>query len=349
MDVLELQSACKERGMRASGLSEKRLRHQLEQWLDLSLSENIPPSLLLLSRTLYLPEDLAPTAQIAATISALPESAVDSAATQIGEREGKVRNVNRLELIKGEQRKIEEEAAEEVDEAEKKEAAAAVQEQVAEKDVPLDSPPVAAAEQSAKDVAAAVAQSRDVEELIDRAPVLTDTAKELGKPDEKKKEEEGGEISTHDLSDLKTAIVNVGKVDSTEEEISDLKRELLDYEEDVEELKFIKADAGRFDLQESKGARRLFAKVNHMLDNVDALVGSLEAEGKAIEETMKEEDGGGQPKEEEKIVTINELIDAVQKLQETPDSSRVEQIAKVGVLIRDLFVLVQHAVTLSGS
>ena len=72
----------------------------------------MPPSLLLLSRTLFLPDTLEPKAKIAATISALPESAASATSAQIGEREGKIRNVVRLEQIKEEQRKIEEEEAE---------------------------------------------------------------------------------------------------------------------------------------------------------------------------------------------------------------------------------------------
>jgi predicted ATP-dependent serine protease len=74
----------------------------------------VPPSLLLLSRTLYLPETTQPQAQIAATISALPESAASATSAQIGEREGKIRNVVRLEQILQEQRKIEEEEAEQL-------------------------------------------------------------------------------------------------------------------------------------------------------------------------------------------------------------------------------------------
>ena len=48
--------------------------------------------------------------QLAATISALPESAATATKAQIGEREGKIRNVERLEQIKEEQRKINEES-----------------------------------------------------------------------------------------------------------------------------------------------------------------------------------------------------------------------------------------------
>lgn len=58
LSILELQQACRARGMRALGLSEYRLKQQLAQWLELSLNEKIPPSLLLLSRTLFLPEDV---------------------------------------------------------------------------------------------------------------------------------------------------------------------------------------------------------------------------------------------------------------------------------------------------
>ncbi|XP_067879354.1 LETM1 domain-containing protein LETM2, mitochondrial [Heterodontus francisci] len=54
LTVSELQTACRARGMRSLGLTEKRLREQLTQWLELHLKENVPPSLLLLSRAMYL-------------------------------------------------------------------------------------------------------------------------------------------------------------------------------------------------------------------------------------------------------------------------------------------------------
>ncbi|KAG6932189.1 leucine zipper and EF-hand containing transmembrane protein 2 [Chelydra serpentina] len=54
LSVSELQSASRARGMRSLGLTEEQLKEQLSQWLDLHLKENVPPSLLLLSRALYL-------------------------------------------------------------------------------------------------------------------------------------------------------------------------------------------------------------------------------------------------------------------------------------------------------
>uniref|UniRef100_A0A3Q3WSA1 Letm1 RBD domain-containing protein n=1 Tax=Mola mola TaxID=94237 RepID=A0A3Q3WSA1_MOLML len=59
MSVSELQAACRSRGMRSLGLTTDQLRLQLQQWLDLHLKENVPPSLLLLSRAMYL-TDLKP-------------------------------------------------------------------------------------------------------------------------------------------------------------------------------------------------------------------------------------------------------------------------------------------------
>ncbi|TSM12564.1 LETM1 domain-containing protein LETM2, mitochondrial [Bagarius yarrelli] len=59
MNVAELQAACRSRGMRSLGLTTDQLRGQLQQWLDLHLKENVPPSLLLLSRAMYL-TDLKP-------------------------------------------------------------------------------------------------------------------------------------------------------------------------------------------------------------------------------------------------------------------------------------------------
>ncbi|XP_054853142.1 LETM1 domain-containing protein LETM2, mitochondrial [Eublepharis macularius] len=56
LSVSELQSACRARGMRSLGLTAEQLKEQIKQWLDLHLRENVPPSLLLLSRALYLTE-----------------------------------------------------------------------------------------------------------------------------------------------------------------------------------------------------------------------------------------------------------------------------------------------------
>ncbi|CAH2275178.1 LETM1 domain-containing LETM2, mitochondrial isoform X1 [Pelobates cultripes] len=67
LTVVELQSASRTRGMKSLGLTEDQLKEQMSQWLDLHLKENVPPSLLLLSRAFYLtdvkPKSILPVKQ----------------------------------------------------------------------------------------------------------------------------------------------------------------------------------------------------------------------------------------------------------------------------------------------
>jgi len=54
----ELREACRERGMRSTGLSKDAYRAALQQWLDLSVLKNVPISLLIMSRTFYLHDEM---------------------------------------------------------------------------------------------------------------------------------------------------------------------------------------------------------------------------------------------------------------------------------------------------
>uniref|UniRef100_A0A3P9I1K5 Leucine zipper-EF-hand containing transmembrane protein 2 n=1 Tax=Oryzias latipes TaxID=8090 RepID=A0A3P9I1K5_ORYLA len=80
LSVSELQAACRSRGMRSLGLTTDQLRQQLQQWLDLHLKENVPPSLLLLSRAMYL-TDLKPKAPVIPPVPKLEVRPVPLTAT----------------------------------------------------------------------------------------------------------------------------------------------------------------------------------------------------------------------------------------------------------------------------
>lgn len=109
--------------MRAYGMPEHRLREQLLQWLDLSLNQKVPPSLLLLSRALMVPETIPMSDKLKATISALPDSVVARTKGAIGEKEGASDHRTNIEIIKLEEETIEEERREriEIEAKEKKE------------------------------------------------------------------------------------------------------------------------------------------------------------------------------------------------------------------------------------
>uniref|UniRef100_A0A6G1SDS0 LETM1 and EF-hand domain-containing protein 1, mitochondrial n=1 Tax=Aceria tosichella TaxID=561515 RepID=A0A6G1SDS0_9ACAR len=116
LTVSELQAACRARGMRALGVPIERLQEQLAQWLELSLNEKIPPSLLLLSRALFVPENIPTSEQLKVTIQSLPELAGTEVQYNIGELEGRVDNKTKLEFIKREEEEIKrEELQEEVE------------------------------------------------------------------------------------------------------------------------------------------------------------------------------------------------------------------------------------------
>lgn len=112
LTTTELQAASRSRGMRAYGLSDNHLRSQLHEWINLSLNEKVPPSLLLLSRAMMLPENVPTAEKLKASISSLPEAAAVQTRAAIGEREGKIDNKTQIEIIRDEQRKIKEEAEE---------------------------------------------------------------------------------------------------------------------------------------------------------------------------------------------------------------------------------------------
>ncbi len=81
------------------------------QWLELHLHQQIPASLLLLSRALYIPEDV-PTA-LKTTLSSLPESIVEETEVLVADTLGEiVDNKVRLEVLRQQEELIKEEAAE---------------------------------------------------------------------------------------------------------------------------------------------------------------------------------------------------------------------------------------------
>ncbi|XP_021573691.1 LETM1 and EF-hand domain-containing protein 1, mitochondrial isoform X2 [Carlito syrichta] len=110
LNVKELQSACRARGMRALGVTEDRLRDQLKQWLDLHLHQEIPTSLLILSRAMYLPDTLSPADQLKSTLQTLPEIVAKEAQVKAAEVEGEqVDNKAKLEATLQEEAAIQQE------------------------------------------------------------------------------------------------------------------------------------------------------------------------------------------------------------------------------------------------
>ncbi|XP_068220539.1 mitochondrial proton/calcium exchanger protein isoform X2 [Palaemon carinicauda] len=313
MAVWELQQACRARGMRAYGLSKERLQSQLNLWLDLSLNEKVPPSLLLLSRTLYLPENVRPSDTLAATISTLPEEVATRTKAAIGKREGKIDNLTRLEVIKAEERKIEED---------KKELERVLGDKKKKEEV----------------VRKKAEEKIDKEELLDEAPVVKDKAEVLSEEIPKQVQETvpikpPAELTPEDLKDVEGALETLGvekkKYIIEEKELSELKTELADYQEDIEDFTAALIEAGidKKELRESKAAKRLFIRVNKMLNRMDPLLDVLSKE-KAHRQKIVDA-GKAKAQEKEEIVNLEELAKHMSYICHTPDTSKVEMIRDV--------------------
>lgn len=301
----ELQQACKARGMRAYGVSEERLRKELRNWLDLSLNEKVPPSLLLLSRALMVPEHVPTTYKLKATISALPEEIVTTTKAAIGEKEGKLDFKAKAEAIKLEEKQIKEEK-QEMQEAEK------------EKEI-LE------------------AKKREKEELLDKAPTISieaepvkvDTAPVLIVDTPKPKSEEG--LSSKDIEAIEDALENLAQQKKSllleKESIQELKAELLDYSEDVKEMDEI-VKTKQADLKLTKGARRLYRAVNNMISKLDAALVELESKEKVLKTTLEQTKSEPQ-KAKEQLIQIDELMHSIKSLQKVPDDAKLKLIQDV--------------------
>lgn len=202
----ELQSACRARGMRAYGMSKDKLKIQLQEWINLSLNERVPPSLLLLSRALMLPEHVPTSDKLKATISALPESIIAQTKAAIGERQGKIDNKTQIEIIKEEQRRIKEEYEERKESRER------------EKEELLNQ-----LDNNELNIQPINMSIIDLEMISDNKKNHTNI------------------VSNKDIEVLGNALQTLSKDAKNliieKEEIKDLKEEIKDYEEDVLELK----------------------------------------------------------------------------------------------------------------
>lgn len=302
LSASELQQACRSRGMRAYGVSEERLRSQLEQWLDLSLNEKVPPSLLLLSRALLLPDTITPGDQLKATISVLSETVVTQTTAAIGEREGKIDNLTKLKLIKEEQKKIKEERLEEREEKKRKE-------EVIRKQIEEAAPETVLSDKKA------VSSETEI-------PSITPVAEP---------ETPSQVLSGKDLEAIEDGLASLSKKKKRllieEEELKELKEEMADYKEDVETLaKVVKAVDVKAHVKESLAAKQLSKKVNSMINKMDSLVSQLQKEEEQIKLDLDKQLSEEKTKE---LVSIEELIESIQRIQKVPDSSKLERITQV--------------------
>ncbi|CAF2236591.1 unnamed protein product [Rotaria magnacalcarata] len=315
LDVDELQAACRDRGMRSLGLSAERLRSQLQQWLDLHLNKSIPSTILLLSRALYLPENVPQEDVLKAVIQSLPKAIDSVTAVKIAEVSGeRVDNTQRIEVIKLEDEAIRKEKEEKAkdkkiseDEMKKKQLA----EQVVAPTIPSDIP--------------------KAEILVDRAPIMGDVKKDDKKDDQ------------HiDVGQVETALEQLvhqksQQVKATVEEIKELKDDVKEYKEDVKAFETLAATKQLNHLSETRSAKALSKRIDKLVGDLDQIVTTLDKKQDSLQKAIKSEEDLLKDAElktdqiqqrtsfitekKEILVSTQELVNTIRELQKVSNKS----------------------------
>ncbi|NXL73501.1 LETM1 protein, partial [Leptocoma aspasia] len=313
LTVKELQAACRARGMRALGVTEDRLKEQLKQWLDLHLNQEIPTSLLILSRAMYLPDTLSPADQLKTTLQTLPDSAAKEAQVKVAEVEGeKIDNKVRLEATLQEEEAIRKEN-EEKKMSEAAEKAKEILEVAAMKAVEPAADLEATALQAKKsqvvmdtepELARAGAAVHS-EALIDTAPVLEGI--------------KGEEITKEEIDVLSDACTKLQEqkksLTKEKEELEELKDDIQEYNEDLQEIKELSKTGEKEAVEESKASKRLTKRVNRMIGQIDKIIVELETSQKTADAKL---DGEDSP-DGKNLISIAELINAMKQIQKIPE------------------------------
>ncbi|KAF1510632.1 Mitochondrial proton/calcium exchanger protein, partial [Eudyptula albosignata] len=317
LTVKELQAACRARGMRALGVTEERLKEQLKQWLDLHLNQEIPTSLLILSRAMYLPDTLSPADQLKTTLQTLPESVAREAQVKVAEVEGeKVDNKARLEATLQEEEAIRKENEEK--EMERLSEAAEKAKETLQ---------VAAMQEveSAVDLEAAALQVKKSQMAMDAEPELaradmamhSETLKDTAPVLEGIKGEEITKEEIDMLNDACTKLQEQKKsLTKEKEELEELKGDIQEYSEDLQEIKELSKTGQEEVVEESKASKRLTKRVNRMIGQIDKIINELETSQKTVDVKL---DAGDSPPAGENLISIAELINAMKQIQKIPE------------------------------
>ncbi|XP_054652728.1 mitochondrial proton/calcium exchanger protein isoform X2 [Dunckerocampus dactyliophorus] len=307
LNVNEVQAACRVRGMRSLGVTEDRLREQLSQWLELHLTQQIPTSLLLLSRAMYLPDTLSPADQLKTTLQTLPEMATKEAQLMVAEMElSKVDNKTKVETT------LQEEAAIRQDNKDREMERLADAAEKAARDDELEQE----AERSRHLQVTSQAAHSDM--LRDTAPVVEGVKYEQWQTFLRYQGEEITKEEIDMISDACSKLKEQKKLLTLEkEELEELKDDVQEYNEDLEEIKKELSKTGQEKaVQESKASQRLSKRVNRMIGRIDNIILELEKDKVILDGQM---DSGTTPPVGENLISIDELIGVMRQIQNIPE------------------------------
>lgn len=243
---MELREACQERGMRSTGLSKDAYKRALQQWLELSVKQNVPTSLLIMSRTFFLREEMferdseegsKSLAGLADAISGLDkevlnEVILDVATSQEKASDPGVRKI-KLEVLMKQNELIEKEQAEREEAAAKKKEQAEKEAAEVEKLSSVDEPSIQDSQgEKFSEATKATGEADGFSNEQPDAAVAIDKPSKDTKPDEDLSAAEMEAISQlvsadpvskerADLESIKAALQDEPNADSSEKDLAD--------------------------------------------------------------------------------------------------------------------------------
>lgn len=313
----ELITACKTRGMRVVSASEDRLRQQLSAWLELSLNEHVPISLLLISRTLYVPASTGPEGKILEVMRTLPERSIEEAEVAASESEGRTDYATKAKLIREEQELI-------VEERKRKEAA--------DDEETVDKAPTITSDTGVEPLLSEdeVAQRASTVAAVGTSPAEED------KPEMTKKDyasigeaiqavirEKDIIVEKEDLKELKDELDRLKYVEQSEvEEI--VKEPDLAYVDDKASQVAAAAPAAapassdKAERTRRKAAKRLRKRVDSLVQQMSGMLDRLNVEKERLEAA------DSTTTRKSTVVKVDELSDALRRLMPTAESGESE-------------------------
>jgi len=240
---IELREACRERGMRSVGLSKGAYKLALQQWIDLSVNKHVPVSLLIMSRTFYLREEMENKLTvktekdknmvgIADAISGLEKGVVNEVVLDVASSLGEQRNSDvmkiKLEILNTQNELINEENKERKREKEREK-----EKEVADTKIELSTSENAPLEDNSKESIIETDEKAIKDDSLDAKEVAISETKTTVEPyeqEEGEEEEPEKELSTEEMEAI-SQLICPNAVNSEREELERIKEAMSSTEQ----------------------------------------------------------------------------------------------------------------------
>jgi len=310
---MELREACQERGMRSTGLTKASYKRSLEQWLELSVNFDVPISLLIMSRTYFLKEEIASArttddskgvAGLADAISGLDKDVLNEVILEVATSEEKksdpdIRKI-KLEVLSYQNEKIREEQAErekkeesakatkesaekseaviaEMEEDESTETSEEITEPIIEESQPVELPSV----ENITDIIAEVKDTKSAD--ADKKVVVKDMDGEDDVGDEGDVVTQSAELSADEIEAIEE-LVSADPVSKERQDLERIKSAMKESEEDAEEEDPVEHETESSEDAPTEVVEQVFDDSTFAAETIDAM--EKKAAKEALESTV---------------------------------------------------------------